>query len=79
MVHGLELGAFTAMAWIQSLFWELKSYKPHGAAKKKRKKNGIIGNYVQYPMINHNGKEYEKDYNIYIYVYESLAEMNIAL
>ena len=24
------------------------------------------GNYIQYPVINHNGKEYEK--NIYIYV-----------
>ena len=23
------------------------------------------GNYIQYPMINHNGKEYEK--NTYIY------------
>ena len=26
------------------------------------------GNYIQCPVINHNGKEYEKDY-IYIYVY----------
>ena len=25
------------------------------------------GNYIQYPVINHNGKEYEKDY-IYIYM-----------
>ena len=25
------------------------------------------GNYIQYPVINHNGKEYEKEY-IYIYV-----------
>ena len=24
------------------------------------------GNYIQYPVINHNGKEYEKEY-IYIY------------
>ena len=26
-----------------------------------------IGNYIQYPVINHNGKKYEKDY-IYMYV-----------
>ena len=26
-----------------------------------------IGNYIQYPMINHNGKEYEKEY-IYIHI-----------
>ena len=24
------------------------------------------GNYIQYPVINHNGKEYEKEY-IYVY------------
>ena len=30
------------------------------------------GNYIQYPVINHNGKEYEKDYVcvcVYIYMY----------
>ena len=26
------------------------------------------GNYIQYPVISHNGKEYEKGY-IYIYIY----------
>ena len=26
------------------------------------------GNYIQYPMINHDGKEYKKMY-IYIYIY----------
>ena len=26
------------------------------------------GNYIQYPVINHNGKEYEKEC-IYIYIY----------
>ena len=26
------------------------------------------GNYIQYPVINHNGKEYEKE-GIYIYIY----------
>ena len=34
-------------------------------------------NYIQYAMINHNGKEYEKEY---IYITESLcytAEINI--
>ena len=25
------------------------------------------GNYIQYPEINHNGKEYEKEYILYIY------------
>ena len=28
----------------------------------------ITGNYIQYPVINHNGKEYEKEY-----IYESLC------
>ena len=41
------------------------------------------GNYIQYPVINHNGKEYEKEYiYIHIYIYESLcstAEMNTTL
>ena len=27
------------------------------------------GNYIQYPMINHNGKEYLKKKCIYMYVY----------
>ena len=28
------------------------------------------GNYIQYPVINHNGKEYEKRiYTYYIYIY----------
>ena len=26
------------------------------------------GNYIQYSMINHNGKEYEKEY-VYIYMF----------
>ena len=29
------------------------------------------GNYTHYPIINHNGKEYEKEY-IYIYIYTYL-------
>ena len=43
------------------------------------------GNYIQYPVINHNGKEYEKEYiyiYIYIYITESLcctAEINSTL
>ena len=28
---------------------------------------GSTGDYVQYPVINHNGKEYEKEY-IYMYI-----------
>ena len=28
-------------------------------------------NYIQYPVINHNGKEYEKEY-IYLYLYLSI-------
>ena len=31
-----------------------------------------MGNYIQYPVINHNGKEYEKEY-VYICITESLA------
>ena len=31
------------------------------------------GNYIQYPLINHNGKEYEKEY-IYIYIYIHITE-----
>ena len=27
------------------------------------------GNYIQYPVINHSGKEYEK--NAYIYIYKT--------
>jgi len=40
------------------------------------------GNYIQLPVINHNGKEYEKEWNMYICIPESLcctAEMNTAL
>ena len=40
----------------------------------------ITENYIQYPMINHNGKEYKK--RMYICITESLcctAEMNTAL
>ena len=29
------------------------------------------GNYTQYPVINHNGKEYKK--RMYIYIFESLC------
>ena len=35
-VQWLGLGAFTARAGVQSLVWELRSHKPHGAAKKKK-------------------------------------------
>ena len=43
-VQGLELNAFTAMAWVQSLAEELSSRKPCGIAKKgEKKKNKEIG------------------------------------
>ena len=33
-----------------------------------------LGNYIQQPVISHNGKEYEKEYVcIYIYIYESFC------
>ena len=35
------------------------------------------GNYIQCPVINHNGKEYEKEYifyNAYITVYQKLKQ-----
>ena len=35
MVQWLGLGTFTAMAWVQSLVRELRSYKPLGVDKKK--------------------------------------------
>ena len=38
------------------------------------------GNYIQYPVINNNGKEYKK--NVYMYITESLcctAEINTTL
>ena len=42
----------------------------------KRDKQQVLlystGNYIQYPVINHNEKEYEKEY-IYIYITESLS------
>ena len=38
MVQWLGLGAFTAVAQIQSLVRELRSHKPRGSAKKKKKK-----------------------------------------
>ena len=35
------------------------------------------GNYIQYPVINYNGKEYETEYiYIYIYVNDFIAEIN---
>ena len=34
----LGLSTFTAMAWLQSLFRELKSYKPAAQPQKKKKK-----------------------------------------
>ena len=40
------------------------------------------GNYIQYPEINHNKKEYEKEYIYIIYITESLCcipETNITL
>ena len=43
-VQWLGLGAFTAGAQVQSLVGELKSQKPSGAAKKKKKKRSKINN-----------------------------------
>ena len=33
VVQWLGLGAFTLVAWVQSLVGELRSYKPQGTAK----------------------------------------------
>lgn len=47
MVQCFGLGAFITVAWVQSLVWELRSPKPHGAAKhkiKNRKEEMIIYN-----------------------------------
>ena len=32
------------------------------------------GNYIQYPVINHNGRENEKNIYIYIYIYIYMTE-----
>ena len=53
----------------------------------RRDKQGPTWNYIRYPVINHIGKEYSKEFvyvNIYmcIYIYESLCctvEINTAL
>ena len=37
-VQWLGLGAFTSVAWVQSLVGEVRSCKPRGTAKKKKKK-----------------------------------------
>ena len=37
-VQGLGLGVFTARAWVQSLVKELRSCKPCGMSKRKKKK-----------------------------------------
>ena len=37
-VQWLELGAFTARPWVQSLVRELRSHKLRGMAEKKKKK-----------------------------------------
>ena len=34
-IQWLGLGTFTAMAWVQPLVKELRSYKPRGMAKRK--------------------------------------------
>ena len=41
-----------------------------------------IGNYIQYPVTNHNGKEYEQEYiythtYIYIYMYVKLSHFSV--
>ena len=41
VVQWLGLSAFIAMAWVQSLFGELRSHKLHAAAKKKEIHNEI--------------------------------------
>ena len=35
----LGFQAFTSVAWVQSLVRGLRSHKPHGTTKKKKKKN----------------------------------------
>jgi len=33
----------------------------------------LSGNYIQYPVISHNGKGYEEEYIYYIYIHELLG------
>ena len=35
------------------------------------------GSYIQYPVINHDGKEYEKNVCIYIYIYVQLNHLAV--
>ena len=37
------------------------------------------GNYIQYPVINHNGKEYEKEYICITESFCCMAEINTML
>ena len=52
--------------------------RPQKYLKKSKNNNKVqlysTGNYIQYPIINHNGKEYEKHYiYMYICIVESLC------
>ena len=38
-----------------------------------------IGNYIQYPVISHNGKEYEKEYMYLMKSLHCIAEINTTL
>ena len=43
VVGWLGFGAFSAVAWVDSLVGELRSHKPHGVAKIKKKEKSCKG------------------------------------
>ena len=51
----------------------IKSTSPALAGKSFTTSSTWKSNYIQYPVTNHNGKEYEKNVYTYIYILELLC------
>ena len=66
-VHWLRIYLPMQNAPVHTLVGDLRSHTPCGMAKKQNKTKQIkvllysTDNHTQYPMINQNGKEYEKE------------------
>ena len=66
MVQWLGCGTFTAIAWVQPLFREIRSHKPLSTAKKKKKKtNNEVSQLREWPKyrtltIPNAGKDVER-------------------
>ena len=48
VVYWLGFSTFTAMVQVQSLVGELRSYKPHGAAKKQKLSSNALERYIKH-------------------------------